>query len=169
MHVLTVNRRALGYFPICQLVPEDKSQLLLNETGEKCLKTAKEPGVGGLILQLFLPGLHKYSHSCGFQRFSFETSRQPDSISRSSVFSMHLVTFKNHKKRDFFSLSSFLFARVFQSHIFVLSPVKADDDTLLLSDGLHGFLYKSVEFNNCIINLCRVSEITFFLPLISLP
>lgn len=32
MHNQTLSRRALGYFPICQLVPEDKHQLSLNET-----------------------------------------------------------------------------------------------------------------------------------------
>lgn len=62
MHILSMNRRALGYFPVCQLVPGDKCQLSLNETEDKFLKTAKEPRVGDLTLQLFLPSLHKCSH-----------------------------------------------------------------------------------------------------------
>lgn len=98
IHILTVSRSMLGNFPVCQLVPEEKRQLSLNETEGKCLKTAKKPEVGGLILQLFLPSLRKRSHSSGFQRFSFKTSQQPDSISLSDVFSMSLITFKNHKK-----------------------------------------------------------------------
>lgn len=82
---------------------------------------------------------------------------------------MSPVTFKNHKKRNFFSLSSFLFPHSHQSHIFILCPLEAGNGTLLVSDHLHDLLYKSVEFNNCIINLCHVSEITFFLPLVALP
>lgn len=141
--------RVLSYMS----VPEDKCQLLLNETADKCLKAAKEPGVGGLILQLFLPSLRKCSHSRGFQSFSFKTSQQPASISLSGVFSMSPVTFKNHKKRDFFSLSSFLFAHSFQSHIFILCPLEAGNGTLWVSNSLHYFLYKSVDFNNYLINL----------------
>lgn len=129
---------------------------------QKCLKTAKEPGVGGLILQLFLPSLHKCSHSCGFQRFSFETSQHPDSISLSGVFSMSPVTLKNHKKTDFFSLSSFPFAHSLQSHIFFLCLLRAGNGAFLVSNPLHDFLYKSVAFNNCIIYLsCLWNHILF--------
>lgn len=66
--------------------------------------------------------------------------------------------------------SSFPFAHCLQSHIFVLYLLEAGNDTLLLSDGLHGFIYKSVELKNYIINLCHASEIyIFFLPLLTLP
>lgn len=88
----------LGYFTVYQLVPVDKHQLSLNETEDKYLKTAK---VGGLILQLFLPSLHKCSLSCAFRNFSFKTSQQPDV---SGVLSMSPVTFTNHKKVVFFLL-----------------------------------------------------------------
>lgn len=127
---------------------------------QKCLKTAKDPGVGGLILQLFLPSLHKCSHSHGFQRISFETSQPPDSILISGIFSESPITFRKNKKRNFFSLSSFLFAHSLQTHILILCPLQSSNGTLLVSDRLHDFLYKSVHFNDCLINLCNVPEIT---------
>lgn len=66
--------------------------------------------------------------------------------------------------------SPFPFAHCLQSHIFVLYLLEAGNDTLLLSDGLHGFTYKSVELKNYIINLCHVSEIyIYILPLLTLP
>lgn len=51
----------------------------------------------------------------------------------------------------------------------ILCPLEAGNSTLLVSDSLHVFPYKSVEFNNCIMNLCHVSEVTLILPLMVLP
>lgn len=160
MHTLTVNRRVLGYFPICQLVPQDKHQLSVNERKVKSLKTAKE--LGWVV----------WSFSC-FSRVSVSVPAPvifrdfPLRLVKSliafhyQVFSQCLLFLSKTIQRGI-SLSSFLFSHSLQSHIALLCPLESGNGTLLVIDCLHVFLYKSVEFNNCIINPCHVSEITFF-------